>query len=163
MDSLERTISDNELNERYKSVKEASGVLKINGQVYNDIKVEDLVYVSVLGSGTCGNVTKRKLKSRPMAVKEMKRTDNKEETKRIFMDLDVVRKSNNCKYIVQCFGYIITMDHLYICMELMASCFDKVLIERNYIGLPEVIIQKVAYSVVEALNYLKTQHVSIVG
>lgn len=89
----------------------------------------------------------------------MKRTDNKEESKRIFMDLDVVRKSNDCKYIVQCFGYIITLDHLYICMELMACCFDKVLSDRQNIGLPEEIVGKVAYSVVEALNYLKEEHV----
>ncbi|CAD5229445.1 unnamed protein product [Bursaphelenchus okinawaensis] len=158
LESMETSISDDDLNDKYKLVQEMSGILKINGQVYEDVKVEDLIFVTDLGSGTCGNVTKRKLKARAMAVKEMKRTDNKEESKRIFMDLDVVRKSNDCQYIVQCFGYIITMDHLYICMELMASCLDKVLIARNYIGLPEEIIGKVAYSVVEALKYLKNVH-----
>ncbi|CAD5234320.1 unnamed protein product [Bursaphelenchus xylophilus] len=158
LELMETSISDNELNDRYKVVQEMSGILKINGQLYQDVKVEDLIYMSDLGSGTCGTVSKRKLKARAMAVKEMKRTDNKEESKRIFMDLDVVRKSNDCPYIVQCFGYIITMDHLYICMELMANCLEKVLNQRNYIGLPEEIIGKVAYSVVEALAYLKNVH-----
>lgn len=39
----------------------------------------------------------------------MKRTNNPEETKRIFMDLEVIRKSNDCPYIVRCYGFIITM------------------------------------------------------
>lgn len=54
----------------------------------------------------------------------MKRTDNHEESKvvyfescfsyyiwkfqRIFMDLEVIRKCNDCDYIVKCYGYIIT-------------------------------------------------------
>ena len=34
-----------------------------------------------------------------MAVKQMRRTGNHDETKRIFMDLDVVLKSHDCKVI----------------------------------------------------------------
>ena len=37
----------------------------------------------------------------------MKRTDNEEESKRIFMDLEVISKCGDCPYIVKYFGYII--------------------------------------------------------
>jgi hypothetical protein len=38
----------------------------------------------------------------------MKRTDSIDESKRIFMDLDVLSKCNDCPYIVKYYGYIIT-------------------------------------------------------
>ena len=38
----------------------------------------------------------------------MRRSGNREETKRIIMDLDVVIKSHDCPYIVQCIGTFIT-------------------------------------------------------
>lgn len=38
----------------------------------------------------------------------MRRSGNREENKRILMDLDVVLKSHDCPYIVQCFGTFIT-------------------------------------------------------
>lgn len=41
-------------------------------------------------------------------VQQMRRSGNKEENKRILMDLDVVLKSHDCPYIVQCFGTFIT-------------------------------------------------------
>ena len=44
----------------------------------------------------------------------MKRTDNEIESKRIFMDLDVIRKCNDCPYIVKCYGYIITFVRILI-------------------------------------------------
>lgn len=60
------------------------------------------------------------------------------------MDLDVIRKSNNlCPFIVQCYGYIITEDYLKIYMELMASCAEKLLAEREYAGFPGSFISRV--------------------
>lgn len=38
----------------------------------------------------------------------MRRSSNREENKRIIMDLDVVMKSHDCPYIVQCIGIFIT-------------------------------------------------------
>lgn len=37
----------------------------------------------------------------------MRRTGNKEELKRVVMDLDVVLKSHDCPYIVKCYGCFI--------------------------------------------------------
>jgi serine/threonine protein kinase len=85
----------------------------------------------------------------------MKRTDNKEQAKRIFMDLDVIRRSNDCRFIVQCYGYIITEDHLNIYMEIMLCCTEKLLHERGDVGLPEDIISKITWSVTQALIFLQ--------
>ena len=38
----------------------------------------------------------------------MRRSGNREENKRIIMDLDVVLKSHDCPYIVKCYGTFIT-------------------------------------------------------
>ncbi|KAH7727928.1 CBN-MEK-1 protein [Aphelenchoides avenae] len=149
--------NEEELNARFERIQQNSGVLVIGGTTFQGVRLENLELVSDLGSGACGTVTKRKLQSRPMAVKEMKRTNNQEETKRIFMDLEVIRKSNDCPYIVKCYGFIITMDHLYICMELMATCLEKLLFKLQS-GFPEEIIGKMTLSVVLALDYLKEKH-----
>lgn len=44
----------------------------------------------------------------PPPMQQMRRSGNKDENKRILMDLDVVLKSHDCPYIVQCFGTFIT-------------------------------------------------------
>ena len=41
-------------------------------------------------------------------LQQMRRTGNKDENKRILMDLDVVLKSHDCPYIIQCYGAIVT-------------------------------------------------------
>ncbi|KAI6191679.1 Dual specificity mitogen-activated protein kinase kinase 7 [Aphelenchoides bicaudatus] len=147
-------VPEQEVNEKYKLIEENSGILSIGGQIYSNVKPDQIRILSTLGSGTCGTVHRVCLNSRIMAEKEMKRTDNKEETKRIFMDLDVVRKSNACPYIVQCYGYIITEDHLKIYMELMSTCAEK-LLHRLNAGFPEEIIGKITLGVANALIFLK--------
>lgn len=73
------------------------------------------------------------------------------------MDLEVVLKSHDCPYIVKCLGCIITDAEVWICMELMATCMDKLL--KTLRGpLPEHILGKVVVSTVKALHYLKESH-----
>lgn len=43
-----------------------------------------------------------------VSPQQMRRTGNKDENKRILMDLDVVLKSHDCPYIIQCYGAIVT-------------------------------------------------------
>lgn len=62
------------------------------------------------------------------------------------MDLEVVLKSHDCPYIVQCFGFFMTESDVWICMELMATCFDK-LLKRLRISIPEEILGKVTLAV----------------
>ena len=90
----------------------------------------------------------------------MRRTGNSEETKRIVMDMDVVLKSHDCKEIVVCLGCFITASDVWICMELMATCFDKLLklLKTPNHAVPEKICGKVAVATLSALNYLKDKH-----
>ncbi|QQP48742.1 Dual specificity mitogenactivated protein kinase kinase hemipterouslike [Caligus rogercresseyi] len=92
-----------------------------------------------------------------IAVKQMRRTGDSEENKRIIMDLDVVLKSHDCEEIVLCLGAFITDSDVWICMELMSTCFDK-LLKHLKAPIPEDICGKVAVATVKALNYLKERH-----
>lgn len=61
--------SDEEVNARFQRIQENSGLLVIGGSTFQGVRLENLELVTDLGSGACGMVTKRKLNSRPMAVK----------------------------------------------------------------------------------------------
>ncbi len=69
-----------------------------------------------------------------------------EENRRIIMDLDVVLKCSNCKEIVKCLGYLISESDVWICMELMSMCFDK-LLKLTDEPVPESILGKLTVSV----------------
>ena len=69
-----------------------------------------------------------------------------EENKRIVMDLDVVLKSHDCTDIVKCLGYFISEGDVWICMELMSMCFDK-LLKLIKCPIPEPILGKLIVSV----------------
>jgi len=89
-----------------------------------------------------------------MAVKQMRRSGSCEDNKRIMMDLDVVIKCHGCPYIVKCIGTFITSSDVWICMELMATCLEK-LVKRLAGPIPEFILGKVTVATVNALHYLK--------
>jgi len=151
------SFSPEEVANRFETINKNSGMLIINGKAFFNVDPEEIVTMSELGEGTCGSVYKCQYKGRSLAVKRMRRTDNEIESKRIFMDLDVIRKCNDCPYIVQCYGYIMTFEYLFIYMEIMATCLEKLLQQRKR-GIPEEIIGKITLSVVNALNYLKETH-----
>jgi len=140
---------------RLREITDMSGKLRIEGKEYK-CEPQDLQSLGELGHGTCGHVMKMRHQETGyiLAVKQMRRSGNKEENKRIIMDLDVVLRSHGCDYIVKCLGCFITDSDVWICMELMATCLDK-LIRRIRSGIPETILGKMAVSVVKALLYLK--------
>ncbi|KAK9730511.1 Protein kinase domain [Popillia japonica] len=149
---------DTEIDKRFKEIMQSSGKLKINDVVYStDIK--EMEYIEELGSGTCGQVVKMRHKPSDeiIAVKQMRRSLNTEENKRIVMDIDVVIKSSDCKYIVQCLGIFLTDTEVWICMELMSTCFDK-LLKRLQHPIPEFVLGHVTCATVRALSYLKDVH-----
>lgn len=84
----------------------------------------------------------------------MRRTNNNEENKRILMDIEVVLKSHDCPYIVQCLGCFITESDVWICMELMMTCFDK-LLKRLSKPLPEPILGMITVAVSISVEYLE--------
>ncbi|CAH0405727.1 unnamed protein product [Chilo suppressalis] len=153
-----RSPQASETENRMREVYKVSGKLNVNGREYRSL-VDDLQHLGELGSGTCGHVVKmlHKPSNTVIAVKQMRRSGNSEETKRILMDLDVVVRSHGCPYIVRCLGCFVTDSDVWICMELMASCFDK-LLKRVGAPIPEAILGKVTVATVKALSYLKDEH-----
>jgi len=150
--------SQDDYERKLEDIMKQTGVLNIDGRQYKT-PIEDLIPLGDLGNGTCGHVVKMKHKEsgKIIACKQMRRTGNSEETKRIVMDMDVVLKSHDCKEIVVCLGCFITTSDVWICMELMATCFDK-LIKLLKSPVPENICGKVAVATLNALNYLKDRH-----
>ncbi|EDW48969.1 dual specificity mitogen-activated protein kinase kinase hemipterous isoform X1 [Drosophila sechellia] len=147
-----------ETDKKLKIIMEQTGKLNINGRQY-PTDINDLKHLGDLGNGTSGNVVKMMhLSSNTIiAVKQMRRTGNAEENKRILMDLDVVLKSHDCKYIVKCLGCFVRDPDVWICMELMSMCFDK-LLKLSKKPVPEQILGKVTVATVNALSYLKDKH-----
>ncbi|CAH0385184.1 unnamed protein product [Bemisia tabaci] len=147
-----------EVDRKMKEIMKMNGLLTINGRMYKT-EVKHMENLGDLGSGTCGHVVKmlHKPSQTVIAVKQMRRSGNCEENKRIMMDLDVVLKSHDCPYIVRCLGCLITESDVWICMELMATCFDR-LLKRLRRPIPEHILGKIAFATVKALNYLKESH-----
>uniref|UniRef100_A0A6M2DM95 mitogen-activated protein kinase kinase n=1 Tax=Xenopsylla cheopis TaxID=163159 RepID=A0A6M2DM95_XENCH len=147
-----------ETEAKLKEIYKMQGKLKINGSQYYATQ-NDLEDLGELGNGSCGHVVKmlHKPSNQVIAVKQMRRSGNTDENKRIIMDLEVVLKSHDCPYIVQCLGCFITDADVWICMELMATCFDKLLKRLNR-PIPEDILGKVTVATVNALSYLKNKH-----
>uniref|UniRef100_A0A8D8X3C3 mitogen-activated protein kinase kinase n=1 Tax=Cacopsylla melanoneura TaxID=428564 RepID=A0A8D8X3C3_9HEMI len=153
-----KQIDSEEIDNKMKEIMESNGILSINNEVYES-EMRDLVHLGKLGSGAYGQVMKmhHKPSQTVIAVKQMRRSYIPEENKRILMDLDVARKSHDFEYIVRCFGCFITDSEVWICMELMSTCFDR-LLNRLNVTVPEPICGKVTLSTVHALHYLKEKH-----
>uniref|UniRef100_A0A3Q3WHF5 Dual specificity mitogen-activated protein kinase kinase 7 n=1 Tax=Mola mola TaxID=94237 RepID=A0A3Q3WHF5_MOLML len=147
-----------EIDQKLQEIMKQTGYLKIDGQRY-PAEVTDLISEGEIGSGTCGQVFKVRFKKtgHVIAVKQMRRTGNKDENKRILMDLDVVLKSHDCPYIIQCYGAIVTNTDVFIAMELMGTCAEK-LKKRIQGPIPERILGKMTVAIVKALLYLKEKH-----
>lgn len=156
--SLQKSLENAEIDQKLQEIMKQTGYLKIDGQRY-PAEVSDLINEEEIGSGTCGQVFKVRFKKtgHVIAVKQMRRTGNKDENKRILMDLDVVLKSHDCPYIIQCYGAIVTNTDVFIAMELMGTCAEK-LKKRIQGPIPERILGKMTVAIVKALLYLKEKH-----
>lgn len=86
----------------------------------------------------------------------MRRSGNREDNKRIKMDLDILLLCHNCPHIVQCYGYFIKDTEVWICMELMTTCFDK-LLKKLKAPIPEPILGKISIAVSQPFSYETTE------
>lgn len=156
---ITRQDSGGDSESKLKEILKAGNVLTIGGHQYR-VEMADLEKLGDLGSGTCGHVVKmcHRPTGKVLAVKQMRRSGNREENKRITMDLEVVLRCRDCPHIVQCLGYLITEGEVWICMELMETCLDKLLKRLRPRALPEDILGKTALGVLRALHYLKESH-----
>lgn len=164
-----------EIEARLQEIIKLTGIITVDGKRYFS-SIHDLEHLGELGFGSCGHVVKMRHppSNAIIAVKvqiridknlhfsqssacpnvifmvsplqQMRRSGNREENKRITMDLEVVLKSHDCPYIVQCLGCFVTESDVWICMELMATCFDK-LLKRLRQPIIEPIIGKIAVAV----------------
>lgn len=143
---------------KLEEITKLTGILKLREKCLG-FTIDDLDTVEEIGSGTCGQVCKMRHRQTGdvMAVKKMRRSQNKEEQKRILMDLEVVMKCHSCPFIVNCLGSFISRSDVYICMELMTTCLDK-LMKKLQGPIPEDMLGKISVSIVKALNYLKETH-----
>uniref|UniRef100_A0A1I7XZY7 mitogen-activated protein kinase kinase n=1 Tax=Steinernema glaseri TaxID=37863 RepID=A0A1I7XZY7_9BILA len=151
--------ADADVTRRYEAIRSNAGVLNIDGDIFKDVRLGQLELISSLGNGASGSVSKMRFTraNKLMAVKKMTRTHNMDEAKRVIMDLEVVSKAHICPNIIRCYGYLFDNFNVHVCMELMATCLDK-LLKRLSGPVPEEIIGKIAVSIVNALNYLKDEY-----
>ena len=84
----------------------------------------------------------------------MRLTSRQEDQTQISRDLQILMNFNTCHEIVKCYGHLIIDMDVWLFLELMASCFDKIL-KKTKQGLPEPIIGKVAVSVSTLLITVK--------
>lgn len=147
-----------QIETKLQEITKQTGILKLRDKSFS-FTIDDLETLEEIGSGTCGQVCKMKHKRTGdvMAVKKMRRSQNKEEQKRILMDLEVVMKCHSCPFIVNCLGSFISRSDVFICMELMTTCLDK-LMKKLQGPIPEDVLGKISVSIVKALNYLKETH-----
>ncbi|KAG8238717.1 hypothetical protein J437_LFUL015275 [Ladona fulva] len=148
-----------DIDGKLQEIMKMNGILVFDSKKYHT-EIKDLEHLGELGNGTCGHVVKmlHKPSQTLIAVKQMRRSGNSEENKRVIMDLEVVLKSHDCPYIVRCLGCFIAEADVWICMELMATCFDKLLRRLKPDSVPESILGKVTVATVKALHYLKEIH-----
>lgn len=91
------------------------GKLQISGSSY-DFTSEDLQDLGEIGRGGFGTVNKmvHRKSGMVLAVKRIRSTVDEKEQKQLLMDLDVIMKSNENKYIVQFYGALFKEVHAFI-------------------------------------------------
>ncbi|XP_019880941.1 dual specificity mitogen-activated protein kinase kinase 6 [Aethina tumida] len=126
-----------------------------------DVEADDLERISDLGRGAYGIVEKmRHIPSGTiMAVKRITATVNTQEQKRLLMDLDISMRSSACPYTVQFYGALFREGDVWICMEVMDTSLDKFYakVYSNGRRIPENVLGKISFAVVNALHYLYSQ------
>eukprot|EP00053_Salpingoeca_punica_P010383 m.93469 g.93469 ORF g.93469 m.93469 type:complete len:351 (+) comp15374_c0_seq2:1193-2245(+) len=138
--------------------KTSLGKITINGQEHACVK-KNLEQISNLGDGAYGFVYKMRHKdlNLEMAVKQMRYDESRTAT--LTTDLEIIRKCK-CPYIVSYYGYNFEESEVWIYMELALGSLDKIyetVKSRSQI-FPEDILRKIAFSVLQGLHYLKSEH-----
>ncbi|CAH8834403.1 unnamed protein product [Trichobilharzia szidati] len=158
--TLDRQHDKYDFESLQREIAKRSGVLVFGNKVLH-AKTDDFINEGCLGSGTCSSVYKMRHRSKHdivMAVKQMRVSSTyEEENKRIMMDLNIVTKSFDCAHIVECFGIFFSGGDVWICMEVMSTCLDK-LYHDLHRPFPEKVLGKVTVAITTALDYLKRKH-----
>lgn len=143
-----------------------TGTLTLSPTIQLSACADELTYVGEIGSGAYGCVSRMKHKDgHEMAVKSVIIKPDGKSQRMLARELEVVRKNSrydnfsNCPFIVTYYGTLFQERYCYICMEIMDTSLDK-LYERGVgrgLHMPEPALIQLAYSIVKALDYLKTR------
>lgn len=141
-------------------IPQYTGKLKLFTGHEQPLKETDLDYCGQIGGGVSGTVYKvlHKPTGILMAAKKMKWLANLSEQRRVVMDLKIMA-THHSPHIVFYHGSIVARSEVWIYMELMDTCLDKLL--KNYGRFPEEIVGKIVVSTLNALHYLKSEHDTI--
>ena len=149
---------NNRANAELQEMRRGMNILTIHDKPYKLNCVEELEEITKIGNGICGEVYRCRHKESDtlIAAKKMVWVDNPEESKRILMDLKVMT-THRCPYIVQYYGSVLRNGEVWVFMELMETCLDR-LLKVLKAPIPEEVVCTMTVSIVKALNYLKTEH-----
>ena len=156
----ETLLASRPITMKYEEIIEKfTGKLKMNNDANSEVAIseDDIKLCGEIGEGVSGTVyiVEHKASGLQMAAKKMKWKPHLEEQKRILMDLEIMAIQNS-KYIVEYYGSLVAKDNVWLYMELMDTCLDKII--HNYGPLPEAILGKVVVATLNALHYLKSVH-----
>ncbi|GMM36804.1 mitogen-activated protein kinase kinase [Saccharomycopsis crataegensis] len=129
-----------------------------DGFCLNDFKESDLLRLEDLGAGNSGSVLKviHTPSKKTMAKKTIHIENNQDVKRQIARELKIMNECKS-KYIIEFYGSFLQEGNVIICMEYMdIGSLDKVLKISG--PFPEFFINHVAYSVLNGLKYLYTQH-----
>ncbi|XP_019851593.1 PREDICTED: dual specificity mitogen-activated protein kinase kinase 7-like isoform X2 [Amphimedon queenslandica] len=152
-------VTESEQEERELKVKARMGTLVLPGGQTYPFSMEDMLDVKRVGSGISGEVYRMVHNPSSIAIAAKKmlwQHDTWEEQRRVLMDLEVMN-SQHSPFIVEYYGSAIVKNEVWVFMELMATCLDR-LLKRLKGPIPERIIGKMCVSIVKALDYLKRAH-----
>jgi len=125
------------------------------------LDADELELVCELGRGAYGDVHKMREKKTgaELAVKRIRYTMNTVEQQRTAMDLDVAMRSLDCPYTVHFYGAMFRDGDVWICMEVMDTCLDRLYkrVKAQGNSVLESELAQVAFSIVSALHYLHRQ------
>jgi mitogen-activated protein kinase kinase 3 len=134
--------------------------IRINNQTFG-LAADELEVVCELGRGAYGDVQKMRERGSGalLAVKRIRYTMNTVEQQRTAMDMDIAMRSLDCPYTVHFYGAMFRDGDVWICMEVMDTCLDRLYRRVAAAGssLPESVLALITWSVVSALDYLHRQ------
>ena len=131
--------------------------IKLNGTTYN-CTASDFKTICPLGKGNFGVV--RKMLHEPtgkeLAVKSIPYTFNSPDEQQKMRDLDISMRLSDCQFAICIYGALYQEGDVWIFMELMTTSLDKLYgaVKDHGEQFPEPVLQRIAFSVVSALEYL---------
>ena len=129
---------------------DSRATIQIGDQTF-EVDADKLEKICDLGRGAYGIVEKMRHveTGQIMAVKRITATVNRQEQKRLLMDLDISMRSSDCPYTVHFYGALFREGDVWICMEVMDTSLDKFYpkVFKNNLVMQETVLGKVKFEI----------------